>query len=227
MRPPSAGSRRRARSRSSRCRRAGRPCRGGSGCRRRRRSSGSRTPCPRRLRAADPGSVPSGAAHESSSSANSFAESSSSRSPRHARGRGSSRSPPTSSDRRPLYRPGAAPAPAAGPAARRTRTASPGSRRRRVEPGDPVPTASRAVSISTGVQMPAGGRSRQVEAVDAGEHHVEHDGVVRRAPPSRSRPRRARRCRRRAPPHAAAGNQLGELGWSSTMSRRTDKFSSL
>ena len=44
-------------------------------------------------------------------------------------------------------------------------------------------TASRAVRIRTGDQMPASRSSRQVvEAVLAGKHHVEHDRVVGHGP---------------------------------------------
>ena len=131
--------------------------------------------------------------------------------------------------RRPLDRRAAGERPAAARAARRTRTACRGSRRRRRRgPSTRSSTASRAVSISTGVQTPRARSSRQdIEAVDAGQHHVEHDRVVRRGPrhPERVLARRPRR-RPRAPPRAARARAgAASFGSSSTTSTRIASLS--
>ena len=148
LRPPAAGSRRRAPSRCSSRRTGGPPSRAGSARTRRSRSSGSRSRSPRRARGARGGEHVAGPAHERLEQRELLRRQVDPSSPRHAwRVAGSSRRSPTSSTAgRSSAR--AAPAPAAARTARRTRTASSGSRRRRRRgpPRGPPPSRARSAA---------------------------------------------------------------------------------
>ena len=180
-RPRAGGSRRRARSRSSRCRTACRSSGAGSGRRSRRRWSGSRSRSPRRARAARSARAPRpGRRMNVSSIANSFAESAISVSPRQTRRvAGSRRRSPTAQLGRALGR--AAPD-------------------QRAQPGEQLRERERLGQVVVGAAVEPATRSRtrvargqhqdrrpdagvaqppaDLEAVDARQHHVEHDRVV-------------------------------------------------
>ena len=162
----------------ARARTGGRSSRAGSGCRRRSRSSGSRSVVPGVLERVEPREHHARAAHERLQQRDSFCDSAISTSPRLAApGRRVEAQRAGLEHGRRLGRSRAGRAPAAAQAARRRRTAYKGSRpRRRRGRATRSSTASRAVSISTGVHtLVRAQRAAHLEAVDAREHHVEDD----------------------------------------------------
>ncbi len=221
-RPRAAGSRRRARSRSTRPRKDGRSCRAAIARRRRRHWSGSRTRSPRHARAAGSARGPRPARRmKTSSRANSFAESSTSVSPRQATPRG--RVETQIAD------------PQLGRALRATAASERPQPRQQLGEGEGLGQVVIGAAIEAGNAVAhgvAGGQHQDrrpdpglaqspadLEAVDAGQHQVEDDRVVldgRR--PSRVPPRPRRR---RLPPCPPARARAGSGRPSSLRPRRS------